>query len=119
MFGQFVGGVGEPELFRLRVFGDRHLAIFHLNEFELAREVVIETIGAVPFDDGILVSSSGFLRIRSDAGYEQTGENTKQIFYRIRSVDRNRGSFKTVKKWSERRDSNPRHSPWQGDALPD
>ena len=21
--------------------------------------------------------------------------------------------------WSERRDSNPRHSPWQGDALPD
>jgi hypothetical protein len=22
-------------------------------------------------------------------------------------------------KWSERRDSNPRHSPWQGDALPD
>jgi hypothetical protein len=23
------------------------------------------------------------------------------------------------KSWSERRDSNPRHSPWQGDALPD
>ncbi len=22
------------------------------------------------------------------------------------------------RKWSGRRDSNPRHSPWQGDALP-
>ncbi len=26
--------------------------------------------------------------------------------------------FNIIKKWSGRRDSNPRHSPWQGDALP-
>jgi hypothetical protein len=29
------------------------------------------------------------------------------------------GNFEAEENWSERRDSNPRHSPWQGDALPD
>ena len=27
-------------------------------------------------------------------------------------------SYTRIKKWSGRRDSNPRPSPWQGDALP-
>src|SRR5207244_9074249 len=43
---------------------------------------------------------------------------TRFLLHRIKTVLK--GRVKGIAEiWSERRDSNPRHSPWQGDALPD
>jgi len=53
--GHFVSSVGQAPFFVLRIARNRRSGLANVHHLKLIGQVVVQSIGSVPFDDGVLV----------------------------------------------------------------